>query len=178
MGNELDDTAQAETQEQVVDPSTTETTEDTSTPKEEIMIPKSRFDEAVAKARNTKPDVKQNVNIEEVIRREIAPLKVKLETQEVLTAHPDFKDYASGALKLIQTNPSLSLEDAYKLTKYDVLQSKAKEEGKNEAYQTIDKKENLQFEKSGPNKPARSAADLISDKTVPLDEIKKMLPHS
>lgn len=153
------------------------------TSKNEIMVPKWRLDEVTTKlheARSQKPKVDEhkNVNVEEVVQRELAPLRVKIETQEVLSNHPDFKDYAQGALNLIQKNPSLTLEDAYKLTKYDSLQSKAKEEGKNEAYQNIDKKESLQFETSGPKKASRAVTELISDRTVPLEEIRKMLPHA
>lgn len=181
MPNEQDETsAIADTEAPVVESSPTEQTEE-QTSKNEIMVPKWRLDEVSKKldeARNAKPkDEKQNVDIQEVIRREIAPLKVKIEVQEVLDAHPDFKEYANGALELTKKNPSLSLEDAYKLTKYDSLQSKAKEEGKNEAYQTIEKKQGLQVETSGPKRAVRPIEELISDKSVPLEEIKKMLPN-
>lgn len=183
MDNELDESGlEPQTEETVADSSPVEQSEE-QTSKKEIMVPKWRLDEVTQKlqeARNQpKPkEEKPNVNVEEVVQRYVAPLKVKIETQEVLNAHPDFKDFAQGALNRIQKNPSLSLEDAYKLEKFEAIQSTAKEEGKKEAYQTIEKKENLSFETSGPKKSATPVSDLLKDKTVPLSEIAKMLPRS
>ncbi len=180
MVDETVDTSEEETQEQVVASTTTETTEEQPSQKE-IMVPKWRLDEVTQKlqeARNQPKTESKTTNVEEVVQRELAPLRVKIETQEVLNAHPDFKDFAQGALNRIRNNPSLSLEDAYKLEKFEAIQSTAKEEGKKEAYQTIEKKEGLSFETSGPKKNAKPVSDLIGDRTVPLSEIAKMLPRS
>lgn len=181
MENELDDSVQTPTEAPVTESSSVEQTED-QTSQKEIMVPKWRLDEVSQKlqeARNQKPkDENKHVNIEEVVERHIAPLKVKVEVAEIMQQHADFRDFASGALTRIQNNPSLSLEDAYKLEKFEALQSKAKEEGKKEAYQTIEKKESLQFETSGPKKTARPIEDMLKDKTVPLQEIAKMLPRA
>jgi hypothetical protein len=146
------------------------------------MIPKSRFDEVNAKLKEYRsiPKQKPKEDIDTVIDRKLAPLRVQIETESVIRKYQDFEEYASPALNEIKKNPSLSLEDGYLLAKAKsgTLQSTAKEEGKKEAYQTIEKKGNLQFETSGPKKATQTPEDLIRDRSVPLSEIAKMLPRS
>lgn len=148
----------------------------------QIMIPKPRFDEvnnALKEARTKLAEVKTPdlTNVESIIEQKLAPFKVQLETEQVLRQHSDFPEFADTAVNLIKENPSLSLENAYRLAKFEHLESKAKEEGKTEAYQTIEKKADLQFEQTTRKTVQRPVEDLVRDKTVPLSEIAKMLPR-
>lgn len=177
MADENDETQT----EPVVDPSTTEGSG--SSPKKEIMIPKSRFDQVndeLQILRQKPKEEKQKEDIDSIVDRKLAPLKIQIETDAVMRKYDDFEQFATPTLSEIKKNPALSLEDAYILSKAKsgTLQSKAKEEGKIEAYQTIEKKENLKFEQSGPKTQSRPIQDLISDKSVPLSEIAKQLPRS
>lgn len=179
MDNEIDDTGiTPEAQAPAVDSSATTTTEETHS--KEIMIPKSRFDEVndeLKRIRNAPKQTEQKQNVEEIVARELAPLRIELETERVMRKYDDFDQFAPGALAQIKSNPSLKLEDAYKLTKFEHLQSKAKEEGKKEAYQTIEKKENLSFESSGVKTASKPIDEILRDKSVSLSEIAKMLPR-
>lgn len=154
------------------------------TPKEEITVPKWRFDEVAHKYNELKSQIttkteapKSEVDIDKVIDAKLAPIKVQLEVNDVLQKYPDFGEYAPQALEEIKANPGLSLEKAYKLVKFSDIESKAKTEGEKQAYQTIEKKQSLQFERSGRRVEQKPVEELLSDKSVPLSEIAKMLPR-
>jgi hypothetical protein len=169
--------------EPVAKPAAAEQTPKPEAKSDEIMIPKFRFDEVnneLKKIREQKPEAKAPdlANVESLINEKLAPLQIKLETDQVLRSHEDFPQFAAGALSRIKQNPSLSLEDAYRLEKFEHLESKAKEEGKTEAYQTIEKKSDLSFEQTGRKTIQKPVEEMIKDKTVPLSELAKMLPHA
>lgn len=158
--------------------------------KEEIMVPKWRFDEINTKYQELRsqnqPQPKAEVapstpapfpDVEKLVDAKLAPLKVQLEVDQVLKAHSDFQEFAPQVMGRIRSKPSLTLEEAYKLEKFEALQSKAKEEGKKEAYEVIEKKTSLQVESPGRRPAAPSVEDMVRDKSVPLSEIAKMLPR-
>ncbi len=159
-----------------------------SVPKEEIMVPKWRFDEINSQyqklrdqpqpqAEAAPPAPQPSVDLEKMVDSKLAPLRVQLEVDQVLRGHPDFQEFAPKVLERIKSKPSLSLEEAYQLEKYSSIESKAKEEGKAEAYEVIEKKASLQVEQSGRKTVTPSVEELIRDKTVPLSEIARMLPR-
>lgn len=165
-------------------PVKTETVDETP-PKEEIMVPKWRFDEINSKyqeLRTQAPPPKQEqapvqVDVDKLVDQKLAPIRVQMEVDRILKDHQDFQELAPNVLERIKNKPALTLEEAYQLEKFSQIESKAKEEGKKEAYQVIEKKASLQVEQSGRRVQAPSVDDLIHDKSVPLSEIAKMLPH-
>lgn len=181
----VDTSLELETEAPVTDSTPVEQTED-STSKKEIMIPKSRFDEVTQKYKDLRqkqtPENKQTsiTDVDKLIDEKLAPLRVQIETDQVLRKYSDFEEFASKSIDEIKRNPSLSLEEGYWLAKAKsgTVASIAKEEGKKEAYQTIDKKSSLGVEQSGPKKAQRPVEDMIKDRDVPLSEIAKMLPRS
>ncbi len=153
------------------------------TEKKEVMIPKFRYDELNQKyqeAKNTKPKEEKQNDVNRLIDEKLAPLRVQIETDAVLRKYSDFEEFASASITEIKRNPSLSLEEGYWLAKAKsgTLQSTAKEEGKKEAYQSIEKKSSLGMETSGPKKVQRPVEEMIKDRDVPLSEIAKMLPRA
>ncbi len=153
--------------------------------REEIMVPKWRFDEINQKYQSLRtqpqpeaqpePVAKSAFEIEKLVESKIAPLRVQLEVDRVLKSHSDFSELAPKVMERIKIKPALSLEEAYQLEKFSQIESTAKEEGKQEAYQVIEKKASLQVERQGRKAVQRSVEDMIQDKSVPLSEIASIL---
>lgn len=146
------------------------------------MIPKFRYDELNSKyqALRSQPKPESTNDLDKLVDAKLAPLRVQIETERVLKTYDDFPSFADSALAEIKKNPTLSLEDGYILAKAKsgTLASQAKEQGKNEAYNNIEKKTAASGVTSGRKAEPKGVDELIHDKSVPLSEIAKMLPRS
>lgn len=161
------------------------------TPVEEgIMVPKWRFDEINSKyqqLRNAPPTASaqpekgtptptiDEAKVKAMVDSQLAPLRVQMEVDQVLKAHEDFAELAPKVMERIKSKPALTLEEAYQLEKFSQIESSAKEEGKKEAYEVIEKKASLQVEHSGRKAIQRSVEEMIQDKSIPLNEIAQLL---
>lgn len=152
--------------------------------KEEIMVPKWRFDEINSKYQELRngpqkeavaPQPTPSVDVDKLIDSKLAPIRAQIEVDQVLKSHEDFAQFAPQVMARIKNKPALTLEEAYQLEKFSHIESKAKEEGKKEAFEVIEKKASLQVERQGRKVPQRSVEEMIQDKSVPLSEIAQLL---
>lgn len=114
--------------------------------------------------------------VESVAKKAMRPLQDKVELQDLFLNFPDAKEYAGGIAKAVKENPGISWNSAYKLAKYDSLQSKAVEQGKQEAYQNIAQKQAVQA--GTPRPTVKENADLksvIRDRSIPFSEITRIV---
>jgi hypothetical protein len=68
------------------------------------------------------------------LRDTVQRLVAHIELQHVERKYPDFNEYRDGIVSLLSTtNKDMSIEDAYKMVKYDVLASKGDGDGEGES---------------------------------------------
>lgn len=112
------------------------------------------------------------------LEKEVRAIKERVEINELFSKYTDAKDYSKQMAEHIKEHPNASWEQAYRYVKFDDLAKTSKQEGRREAYQNIDQKAKIISEKPAPRKaPKKDLASLIKDRTVPLAEIEKLLPH-
>lgn len=75
-----------------------------------------------------------------VARSAINEVQRKTDLDSTIAQNPDFFKYHDIIKSKIQDNPHLAWSDAYKLAKFDVSTSEAKEQGKQEAYKKQEEK--------------------------------------
>lgn len=114
-----------------------------------------------------------------IIDQRTQPLKEQLQLNEVFQKYQDFPQYAKEAAKLIKDRPHLSWEEAYRYVKFDDRAREAREEGRKEAYAKIGEKQaaTTPATKAKESKE-RPVEELLSDRSVKLSDIEKMLPHA
>ena len=108
----------------------------------------------------------------------VRPIKEKAELNDMFTRFPDFGNYATKVAGEIGKAPNLSWEQAYKIVKFDDRIREAREEGKKEAYAKIDEKTRAAVAPQAKKMPSRPIGDSLRDRSIPLAELEKMLPHS
>ena len=108
----------------------------------------------------------------------VRPLKEKAELNDMFTRFKDFGDYATKVADEIRKAPNLAWEQAYKIVKFDDRAKEAREEGKKEAYAKIDEKTRAAVAPPSKKQPSRPIGEVVTDRSIPLKEIEKMLPHS
>lgn len=92
-------------------------------------------------------------------------LKRQIDLDRVVHQNPDFYRYADPIKSLIKENPSLTWEQAYKLSKFEVSQMEAKAQGVQEAKGNIAKKKTATVESASKAKTGVSQS---------IDEIDPM----
>lgn len=180
------DSANAEQSEQIIS--------------EENKIPVSRVKEMIAKEKEKttkellekmKKSVPQYDNsqtsdeikraeeyVKNLVRAEIEPLKAQTELERAMNTYPDFVDYKDKIAEVIQANPSLGFMDAYKIARFDDSIKEAENKGKQNAYQSMQKKKAAGVESARPSgEGKRKSVEGINvfDKSVPLKEIERQL---
>ena len=102
-----------------------------------------------------------------------AEMLAKMEVEDMLRRHGDsFVELAPKVKELRVKNPSLSLEDAYRLTHYEKLQKTSREEGAVHAQQANEQAQKAQVESSRPSgyRPL-NMEEAIENKNIPTEEI-------
>lgn len=169
----------------------------------DIQIPKHRFDEVSTKLKDAEErlagyegtstdDLLQvrsesnadiaKVPVDEKALKEIETLKEKFEINEVRARYEDFDNVAKDVATFIKKNPSASWESAYKNVKFDVMAKEARQQGREEAYQSIGEKKQAaggspNVHKSQPSN-LRKVDSMIADRGSSLTDIEAMLPRS
>lgn len=103
------------------------------------------------------------------------------ELQATIARYNDFPLYVEKIKQKITENPYMAWDDAYKSSKFDDLANETKQQTRQEISKKIEAKEAQVGEKSTAKSPGREERDLIEmikDKSIPLSEIEKMLPHT
>lgn len=118
--------------------------------------------------------------VENIVRKVTRPLQDQIELQQLFLTHPDAKQYAEGIGRAIKENPGISWDSAYKIAKFDAggqAVQQARQEGKQEAYQTIAQKQsaNVGTAKPAAAKEARPLDELIRDKSIPFREVQRIM---
>ena len=145
---------------------------DTEQPISEIEDPEKRLESLVFKATS----------------RAMAPQQANLAIERLVVKHPDFSNYIDDIKGVLQEMPQLldnketGLERAYRIAKADRFEqekSRAKEDGKKEAYQSIANKSISGVEgasKAGERKGPLSAAEFSKLSTEEKEKIISELP--
>jgi len=114
--------------------------------------------------------------VEQVVRKFTRPLENQLALQQLMYKNPDVEQFAGQMASIVKSNPGISWEVAYKAAKFDALGATSREEGKKEAYQTIQQKQAVT---TSPAKPVardtRPIDELIKDKSIPFSEVQKIM---
>lgn len=110
------------------------------------------------------------------VLREVREMKERLEIKELFDTHKDAGEYSKRMADFIKENPHATWESAYRFVKFEDLEKRARDEGRQEAYQNIEQKKKASGVSSGPKtKKGKTLDELVRDKDVPLSEIEKML---
>ena len=116
--------------------------------------------------------------VENVVKRFTKPLQDKLDLQDLFLRYPDAKEVASLMADIVKRNPAVDWDTAYFAAKSKssiTLSQKAKEEGKQLAYQEIYKKQAASVGTTKPTQSERSLAELVKDRTIPFREVQKIM---
>ena len=114
--------------------------------------------------------------VEKVVRKFTKPLEDKLALQDLFSKNQDAQQYAGEMARLVKENPGISWNVAYKAAKFDRLAGQAREEGKQQAYQSIQRKQSLTVEAPrAAVKESKPLLDLIKDRNVPFTEVRRIM---
>lgn len=113
-----------------------------------------------------------------LIDERVRPIREKAELNDMFTRFKDFGDYATKVADEIRKAPNLSWEQAYKITKFDDRAREAREEGKKEAYAKIDEKTRATVAPQSKKQPSRPLSEIVTDRSISLKDIEKILPRS
>ena len=115
----------------------------------------------------------------EEFARLIAPVVAKFELKDVLDKYGEkFTARAQDVANFKKKNPSLSMEEAFKIVDYGNVERTSKTEGLNEATQTAAEKLKAQVESSQPSgHRASSLEDAINDPKISVSEIAEAVPE-
>lgn len=102
----------------------------------------------------------------------LSPTIAKLEVQDMVNKYSDFPTKAKEVAEKKKQNPSLSMEDAYKLIKFDDLKRTSYNQGVSETNATTEAKQKAQVESSQPSgmRPT-TIEDAIKDPNTTVSEI-------
>jgi hypothetical protein len=113
-----------------------------------------------------------------VIEQMMTPAIAKIETQHMVDKYgEDFKANASKVASAKRENPSLSLEDAYKLVTYDSVATRSESKGVEKASQTAEQKVKAQVESTKPSGAVTSSSieDAVRDPNVGVADVAEAL---
>jgi len=140
---------------------------------------------AQTKAQTEDDEALQIVNqmVEEKLQGHLSKLYAKQELNEALTQFPDLHEHSGSIAQKMQSS-GISLADAYKAVKYEqsISNSQAQDLGKQQAYESMQRKQASTVERAGQVAQPQSRnveGDInVWDRSIPLSEIEKLLPHS
>lgn len=122
-------------------------------------------------------DDKSNKVLAQVLREQ-RELKEKLEIKELFDQHKDASRYAKAMADHVKRHPNATWEQAYRYVKFDDLEAEAKKKGIEEAYTTQKEKGRYAVARSGAKALPKNLQGVnIMDRSIPLSDIEKMLPH-
>jgi len=114
----------------------------------------------------------------ESLEAKIKNIEEKMELRELFGAREDAKDYAKQMADYVKDNPNASWETAYKVCKFDDLETTSRQAGRDEALGNLKDKVASRPESPSPSESkVKSLSDMIADPNTPLSEIEKQLPH-
>jgi hypothetical protein len=144
--------------------------------KSEAMSPSQL---AIQQVQDQNPDMSQDEAVRivnKLIADQVAPIKEQLELQKTFK-NPEDMRYATQVAEIIKKNPNTPWGIALDAVKFQTSQESLKQQGKNEAYQTI--QQNQSGLTTDPGVQARGkevdVSKIVSDRNVPLDEVRKIL---
>lgn len=155
---------------------------------EKIFVPQEKNDTTPTAPQPVVPEsedpmkalVKElNPLLQEELSKIVSPLAARFEVRDMADKYSDFSQLAQQVKQVKEQNPSLSLETAYKIAKFDAqqeLQRTAYNQGVSEAQQKDQLAQKAQVESSRPSgiRP-QSLEQAIGDKNVPTEEIMEAL---
>jgi len=150
---------------------------------EQKTEPEGKKPEGSEKAEMTREEALKQVaeELRPMLREEMSkamtPAVARLEIKEMVDKYGDsFKAVASKVAARKKANPSLALEDAYKLETYSTVGRISEIKGVQKASQTAEEKLKAQVESSRPSglKPV-GIEEAVKDKNVPYEEITEAL---
>ena len=102
----------------------------------------------------------------------LSPTIAKLEVQDMVNKYSDFPAKAKEVAEKKKQNPSLSMEDAYKLVKFADIQRTSYNKGVEETNKTTEAKQKAQVESSRPSGyRTQTIVDAIKDPNTSVSEI-------
>lgn len=114
-----------------------------------------------------------------IVAKQTQPLQDKLELQDLFFNHPDTRTLAPKMAEIVKDNPGIKWSIAYQAAKSDALESAhntAREQGRQEAYQNIQQKQNVAAQ---PARPAvtntRPIQEIIADRSIPFSEVQRIM---
>ena len=115
--------------------------------------------------------------VEKVVKRFTRPLEDKLALQELSYKNPDFSQYANEMAKIVKENPGVAWDVAYRAAKFNDLDKKSREAGRQEAYQGQQQKQAVMAggQRVTAPRPQRPIEELIKDKSVPFSEVQRIM---
>lgn len=114
--------------------------------------------------------------VQSMIRSEVKPLQERVALQDLFLKNPDAKDFAEGIASVVKSNPGISWENAYKLAKFDSVPAQAQQQGRQEAYATVQQKQQFIAGSSVPTmKSGPDVRNIIKDRSVPFAEVDRMV---
>lgn len=124
----------------------------------------------------TNPDEAAIQIVQAIVKNQVKPLEEQIKLQDLFLRNPDAKDYAEGIAKAVKENPGITWEAALKLAKFDALEQKATETGKQQAYQTINTKQGMIAGQSAPTHASQpDLRSIIKDRSIPFKEVDRMV---
>ena len=115
---------------------------------------------------------------EQKAKKAIGSLKDELELQNTMRQYTDFSKYVPQIKEIVKGNPATSWSDAYKIAKFDDSGKEAFEQGRKEASEKIDEANSATAESAKKATSKKSGVIDVMDRSISLDEIEAMLPHS
>lgn len=114
--------------------------------------------------------------VESIVEKRVRPLQETLEIQKAFK-NPEDMQYASEVAGLVKSNPTIPWSIALEAIKYRHAPERLKEEGKNEAYQTIQSKQPFMQsdEASLARKREVDVMGIVNDRSIPFREVQKIL---
>jgi hypothetical protein len=114
--------------------------------------------------------------VQSMIQQAIAPMREKLEVQEAFKDPSDFQ-FASQVAEMVKQNPSIPWKVALDAVKFRQGGERLKEEGRKEAYGTIQQKQSVQQTADAFTgiKPEVDVQKIISDPNVPFSEVQRIM---
>lgn len=114
--------------------------------------------------------------VQSMIDARIRPLQNENELNRLFSANTDAKEFVPQMAEVVKANPSISWTDAYKLAKFDALENKAREEGRQDALKTAQLKQAATVGSPAlRSEPQTDLMNIISDRSVPFSEVSKIL---
>jgi len=132
----------------------------------------------VQKVQDDNPDMSQDEAIqivEKLISKQVSPLKEELEILRTFKSEEEQR-LAPQAAQIVKENPGISWKLALEIAQSRTSSERLKEQGTQEAYQSIQKKQAVQADsvQTGIKKEV-NLEDLVNNKDIPFSEVQKIM---